>query len=240
MDNSDATYNNMDMLGVMVLSEPAFEVPATSQIQTMDQLVELWKSGEHHTAANAGNGGLWHIPQLLAMNAVGADMANVSFVPYSSGKEDATAIAKGEVDWGVTGAFLESAEFCISGMSRALCIFSDQSYEVPDYGTLPPITDFIPQLTAEDIAAGAGWRGVLVKSGTPDAVYTVLEDALKAAYESEAFQNLIEENGLLPAGYFGQEAQDTYAYTTQVQSWLLYDMGMANRSPEELDIPRAE
>lgn len=85
-----------------------------------------------------------------------------------------------------------------------------------------------------------GWRGVLVKSGTPDAVYTVLEDALKAAYESEAFQNLIEENGLLPAGYFGQEAQDTYAYTTQVQSWLLYDMGMANRSPEELDIPRAE
>ena len=152
MDNSDATYNNMDMLGVMVLSEPAFEVPATSQIQTMDQLVELWKSGEHHTAANAGNGGLWHIPQLLAMNAVGADMANVSFVPYSSGKEDATAIAKGEVDWGVTGAFLESAEFCISGMSRALCIFSDQSYEVPDYGTLPPITDFIPQLTAEDIA----------------------------------------------------------------------------------------
>ena len=240
MDNSDATYNNMDMLGVMVLSEPAFEVPATSQIQTMDQLVELWKSGEHHTAANAGNGGLWHIPQLLAMNAVGADMANVSFVPYSSGKEDATAIAKGEVDWGVTGAFLESAEFCISGMSRALCIFSDQSYEVPDYGTLPPVTDFIPQLTAEDIAAGAGWRGVLVKSGTPDAVYTVLEDALKAAYESEAFQNLIEENGLLPAGYFGQEAQDTYAYTTQVQSWLLYDMGMANRSPEELDIPRAE
>ena len=240
MDNSDATYNDMDMLGVMVLSEPAFEVPATSKIETMDDLVALWKSGEHHTAANAGNGGLWHIPQLLAMQAAGASMETVSFVPYSSGKEDATAIAKGEVDWGVTGAFLESSEFCISGLSRPLCIYSDEPYEIPGYGTLSPITDFIPELTAEDIEAGAGWRGVLIKAGTPENVYTVLENALKSAYESEAFQTLIEENGLLPAGYFGQEAQDTYAYTTQVQSWLLYDMGMANRSPEELNIPRAE
>ena len=239
MDNSDATYNEMDMLGVMVLSEPAFEVPGTSSINTMDDLVALWNSGEAHTAANAGNGGLWHIPQLLAMQAAGADMSKVSFVPYSSGKEDATAIAKGEVDWGVTGAFLESAEFCIEGMSKPLCIFSDQAYEVPGYGTLEPITKFIPELTAEDIGAGAGWRGVLVKEGTPEEIYTVLEDALKAAYESDAFQTLIEENGLIPAGYFGDQAQDTYEYTTQVQSWLLYDMEMANRSPEDLDIPRA-
>lgn len=238
MDNSDATYHEMDMLGVMVLSEPAFEVPGTSSINTMEDLVSLWNSGDNHTAANAGNGGLWHIPQLLAMQAAGADMSKVSFVPYSSGKEDATAIAKGEVDWGVTGAFLESAEFCIEGMSKPLCIFSDRPYEVPGYGTLEPITKFIPELTAEDIGAGAGWRGVLVKKGTPEEVYTVLEDALKAAYESDAFQKLIEDNGLIPAGYFGDQARETYEYTTQVQSWLLYDMEMANRSPEEVGIPR--
>ena len=237
MDNSNATYNEMDMLGVMVLSEPAFEVPATSTIETMDQLVELWKSSET-TAAIAGNGGLWHIPQLIALDRCGADVSKVTFVPYSSGKEDATAIAKGEVDWGVTGAFLESAQFCIDGMSRPLCIFSDKSYEVPGYGTLEPITKFIPEITEEDIAAGAGWRGVIARKDIPENIKRELAAALKAAYDSKAFQELMETNGLIPAGIFGEEANDTYAYTSRLQSWLLYDLGFANRSPDEVNVPR--
>lgn len=239
MDNSNATYNGMDMLGIMVLSEPAFEVPASSSITSMEELVELWKTGET-TASNAGNGGLWHIPQLIALNRAGADISKVSFVPYSSGKEDATAIAKGEVDWGVTGAFLESSEFCINGMSRALCIFSDKAYDVPGYGTLQPITDFIPEITSADIAAGAGWRGVIVRKGIPAEVYATLDAALQAAYASDAFQELMTNNGLIAAGIFGDEANETYAYTSQLQSWLLYDLGFANRSPEEVNVPRAE
>lgn len=239
MDNSNATYNEMDMLGVMVLSEPAFEVPATSSINSMAELVELWKT-DATTASNAGNGGLWHIPQLIALERAGADISKVSFVPYSSGKEDATAIAKGEVDWGVTGAFLESSEFCINGMSKALCIFSDKAYDVPGYGTLQPITDFIPEITSADIAAGAGWRGMIVKKGIPSDVYATLDAALQAAYASDAFQELMANNGLIPAGIFGAEANETYAYTSQLQSWLLYDLGFANRSPEEVNVPRAQ
>lgn len=239
MDNSNATYNEMDMLGVMVLSEPAFEVPATSPIQTMDDLINAWKT-EKTTAANAGNGGLWHIPQLIALNRAGVDISNVSFVPYASGKEDATAIAKGEVDWGVTGAFLESAEFIKDGMSRALCIFSDKPYEIPGYGVLDPITDFIPEITANDISAGAGWRGIVIKKGAPENVYNTLDKALKAAYESDAFKELMTKNGLIPAGIFGEEANDVYEYTSRLQSWLLYDLGFANRSPEEVNVPRVD
>jgi len=237
MDNSNATYNEMDMLGIMVLSEPAFEVPANSPYKTMDDLIQAWKT-EKTTAANAGNGGLWHIPQLIALSKAGADINNVSFVPYSSGKEDATAIAKGEVDWGVTGAFMESAEFVKNGMSRALCIFSDKPYEIPGYGTLEPITKFIPEITADDISAGAGWRGIVIKKGAPENVYKTLEKALKAAYESDAFKELMQSNGLIPAGVFGKEANDAYEYTSRLQSWLLYDLGFANRSPDEVNVPR--
>ena len=240
MDNSNATYNELDMMGIMVLSEPAFQVPESSDIETMEDLIALWKSGEETTAANAGNGGLWHIPQLIALNRAGADIEKVSFVPYASGKEDATAIAKGEVDWGVSGAFLESAEFFKEGLSKPLCIFSDQGYEIPEYGMLEPITKYIPEITEEDILIGAGWRGITIKKGTPENVYATLESALKAAYESEEFTKLMSDNGLIPAGYFGEEANELYASTSQMQSWLLYDLGYANRSPEEVNVPRLQ
>jgi len=61
---------------------------------------------------------------------------------------------------------------------------------------------------------------------------------LKAAYESDAFKELMQSNGLIPAGVFGKEANDAYEYTSRLQSWLLYDLGFANRSPDEVNVPR--
>ena len=47
------------------------------------------------------------------------------------------------------------------------------------------------------------------------------------------------KSNLLPLGTaVGTEADKIFEEQTKVQSWLLHDIGVAKRNPEELGIPR--
>ncbi|KJS88341.1 MAG: hypothetical protein JM58_00775 [Peptococcaceae bacterium BICA1-8] len=233
MANSDATYKNLGMLAIPIIAEPAFQVPKDSPYKDMNDLIEAWKKGGT-TGANTGVGGLWHIPQLLAVDEVGGE---VTYVPYPSGKEAALSVAKGEVDWGTSGALMESGEFFKEGLSRPLAIFNDKPYNVPGYGDIPPITDFIPELK-DKIVAGAGWRGLAYKQGIPQERLEKLYEAIEHAFQTESVKKFLSDTGLIPGTYYRAEADKAYELTSRIQSWLLYDLGVSKRSPEEVGVPR--
>ena len=56
--------------------------------------------------------------------------------------------------------------------------------------------------------------------------------------ESEAVKDFGRKNLLPLNGTTGAEADRIFAASTQIQSWLLYDIKEAKRSPQELGIPR--
>ncbi len=233
MANSSVTSKQMGMLAIPIIAEPTFLVPKDSPLKDMNDLIALWKKGGS-TASNTGAGGLWHIPQVLAVGAVGG---NVKYVPYPSGKDTAFAVVKGEVDWGTSGALMEAGAFIKDGLVRPLAIFSDKPYPMPGYGDIPPITNYIPALK-DKIVAGAGWRGLAYKKGIPQDRLDKLQEAVKYACESESFKKMVKESGLISASYYGADADKVYEQTMRVQSWLLHDLKISRRSPEEVGVAR--
>jgi len=229
---SKLTYKEFGIIGIVFDNLPTFSVPYDSPIKTAKDLIEGFKKGGL-TGSNSGIGGMWHVPQLIVMNAVGGKF---KAVPYEGGAPSAMAIAKKEVDFG-TSDLSEALTVIKAKMVRPLFVFDDKPFDLEGVGVIPPITDFAPQIK-ERLSAGKGFRSLGYAKGIPEDRIKKLMDAFKVAMASDTVKNFSKKNLLPLDGAMGAEADKIWMGMTQVQSWLLYDIKEAKRNPEELGIPR--
>ena len=236
-ENSDVTYQDLDMLVMpFTTHNPAVLVNAKSGITNMDEFIEFIKS-KPTTASTAGVGSTWHFPAIMLADSVGVG-ESITYVPYSSGKETTLAVSRGEVDWSTCGIYQESSEAILSGLVTPLAIMSDKSFDLKGYGTVPSVLDSIPEL-ADQIALAGGWRGFAVKKGTTENIEKKLTEALLHAVNSQAFLDLLSNNGVSPDDVLsGAEAQALFEESTKVFSYMLYDLGYTYRNPEDIGVPR--
>lgn len=236
-ENSDVTYKDLDVLCMpFTTHNPAILVNANSGITTMEQWLE-WVKSTPTTASTAGVGSTWHIPAAMIAGAIGAD---VTYVPYDSGKETTLAVSRGEVDWTACGIYQESSEAILSGLVTPLCVCSGTSFNLEGYGEVPSILDSIPELSEYADVLG-GWRGFAVAAGTPANVEAKLTEALEYAVNTEAMQTLLANNGVAESPVlYGADAQALLEKTVRMYSWLLYDLGDGTRSPEDVGVSRWE
>ena len=230
---SKLTYKEFGLIGIVFGSLPIFSVPWDSPIKSGQELIERLKKGDL-TGSNSGIGGIWHVPQLILMNAVGGKF---KAVPYDGGAPSAMAVAKKEVDFG-TCDLSEALTVIQSKMVRPLFVYDDKPFTLEGFGTIPPVTDFAPQMTKDKLAAGNGTRSLGYARGIPNDRIAKLIDAFKIAMDSEGVKNFGKKMLLPLNGTAGAEADKVWMIQTQVQSWLLYDIKEAKKSPEELGIAR--
>jgi tripartite-type tricarboxylate transporter receptor subunit TctC len=228
---SKLTYKEFAMIGILFGNMPTFSVPYDSPIKSGKELVEAIKGGQL-TASNSGTGGMWHVPQIIVANFLGGKF---KAVPYNGGPQSALAAAKKEVDF-TTSDISEALTLIRSKMLRPLFVFDDKPY-VLDGVSIPPITDFAPGIKSK-LDAGKGWRALGYAKGVPEDIVKRLIDAFKVTTQSDAVKDFATKNLLPIDGRTGEEANKIFAEATQTQSWLLYDIKEAKRSPQELGIPR--
>ena len=228
---SKLTYKEFGMIGIMFDNLGTFSVPYDSPIKTAKELVEGLKKGGL-TGSNSGIGGMWHVPQLIVANALGGKF---KAVPYEGGAPAALAAAKKEVDFS-TSDLSEALTLIKSKMLRPLMVFDDKPY-VLDGVSIPPITDFAPGIKSK-LSAGKGWRALGYPKGIPQDRVNKMIDAFKATMETDAVKAFGHKNLLPLDGRTGAEADKIFEEATQTQSWLLYDIKEAKRSPQELGIPK--
>jgi tripartite-type tricarboxylate transporter receptor subunit TctC len=229
---SKLTYKDFGIIGIVFETLPTFSVPWDSPIKTAQELIEGLKKG-NLTGSNSGIGGMWHVPQLIVMNAVGGKF---KAVPYEGGAPSAMAVAKKEVDFG-TSDLSEALTVIQSKMVRPLFVFDDKPFSLEGFGVIPPITEFVPQMK-DRLSAGKGFRALGYAKGIPEDRIKKLIEAFKVAMASDAVKNFGKKNLLPLNGTAGAEADKIWMIQTQVQAWLLYDIKEAKKNPEELGIPR--
>ena len=229
---SKLTYKEFGMIGIVFDTLPTFSVPWDSPIKTAKDLIEGFKKG-NLTGSNSAIGGMWHVPQLIVMNTLGATF---KAVPYEGGAPSAMAVAKKEVDFG-TSDLSEALTVINSKMVRPLFVFDDKPFNLEGFGVIPPITEFVPQMK-DKLSAGKGFRALGYAKGIPEDRIKKLIDAFKIAMASDAVKNFGKKTLLPLNGIAGADADKVWAIQTQVQAWLLYDIKEAKKSPEELGIPR--
>ncbi len=183
------------------------------------------------TIATSIPGCIWHIQWLTAKKY--GDF-NAKFVPYPGSFPSQVAAMAGEIDVVWTGLG-EQSEFLRGKKLRPLAVYDTKPLEFAGL-TIPPITDFIPEL--EKVMPIKQFVGFALPADTPKEILDKIADAFKIAMKSEAVKKFSEAVHSQLYGYCGEEARQIASKQQSVFAWLLWDEGIAKISPEEFNIPK--
>jgi tripartite-type tricarboxylate transporter receptor subunit TctC len=133
--------------------------------------------------SNSGIGAIWHLSAAQFAQDVGIEVEHIG---YDGGAPATQAVVNGEVE-ATTASPAEVAPQVKDGPLNMVAVFGEERNDLfPD----------VPTLQEKDIDVTIGaWRGLGVPSGTPDERVQALHDAYRSVYESDEFQNFMNENG---------------------------------------------
>lgn len=231
MGMTDLTYKDFEQIGIGTMGIANFVVSEDSELKTFDDLVSLLKNGNAKVGV-AGIGDPWHVTLEIVNSVIGGD---AEIITYESGANAAMAVLGKEVDFSISGVN-EVVDRLRAGEMRSLAVMDNKPFEVKDVGSIPPVTEFVPEL--EDYVPEGTWWGPAVKAGTPEHVVETLREAYHEIVQTEEFKEFAEERAIVLIDV--EDPQEHVRQTTEYTSWLLWDIGAGERSPEEVGISRPE
>ena len=233
-------YPVLGMLDTRIEDWHLFIVTATGTIvsvnadapwQTLPELLDAMRAEPGAiSVATAGVNSSGH----LSIETV-AQGAGVTYrhVPYDGGNPAVIATVAGETQV-TTQLAPEQAEMIRAGRLRPLAVVADEPLEIAGHGTIPSVTEFLP-----DLEPKVAYTGIFIPRGVPDEVIATLERIwAEEIPESEAIRTWAADRGAIMAPMAGEEAQEKAFPTVQNSAWLYYDGGKAQVSPDTLGIPR--
>ncbi len=206
-------------------------VNANTPYQTFDELLAAFEADPGGiTVATAGLSSAGHVVMEDIAQAVGLAY---SHVPYDGGNPAVIATVAGEAAV-VTQLASEQAEMLRANRLRALAAYADIPLVLDGVGEIPPITDWIPELTIP-----SNFFGIWAPQGIPEEVVETMdmvwEDVVK---NSEALRAYAADRGALFNPMYGDAAYEEALPSISHQAWTLYDGDKAVISPAEVGIPR--
>lgn len=229
MGMTDLTYNDFEQIGIGAMGIANFTVKDNSDLKTFDDVVQLLKDGNAKVGV-AAIGDPWHLTLEIVNTVVGGD---AEIITYDSGSNAAMAAMKGEVDFSISGVN-EVVDLLRAGDLRSLAVMDNKAFEVDGLESIPPVTEFVSDL--EKYVPEGTWWGPAVKRGTPEEIVTKIRDAYNKAISSDEFKEFTKKRAIVLT-----DIEDSQEYTKQITektSWLLWDIGVGKRSPEEVGISR--
>jgi tripartite-type tricarboxylate transporter receptor subunit TctC len=194
LGNVDFEYDALDHVGRVEYQPMVFAVPANSRWNDLASFAaECAAAPNTLKISNSGTGSATHLGALSLMSAFGCEVVHL---PAGTRRRNATVLS-GEADAMVaplTGAIslVKARRFRLLAT-----LSSERNAVIPDVPTAAELGyDAVFEL----------FRGLSVPNGTPEAVKTVLADAMAQAAGSEAFMKLAREVGFtvdtMPAAAF--------------------------------------
>ena len=192
-------------------------VPGSSDIQSLDQLVEKLKADPGSVSWGGGSaGGTDHILVGLIAKAAGADPTGINYIPYSGGGEALAAIMGGHVTAGVSG-YGEFAGQIASGDLKALAISAPERIAGID----------IPTLKEQGVDVElANWRAVMAPPGIDDAQRDALVAVVGKMVESEPWQTTLKQKDWMNLYMAGDDFAAYLAKQNTDITVVLKDIGL--------------
>ena len=225
-DYSDFYPVNLPARGVVVIA-----VPMDAPYQSLQDLLDAVQAQPGKLRMGTmGPGSLSHVVETMISSAAEFD---VTAVPFDGEGPGFTAMLGGAVDF-IPTSLSVAKPMLEAGRARALAVV--ESDAIAQLSDVPPITDTLPEL--ERFLPWGPFYGVFVARDAPEEARDKLVEAFAAATDSQDFRRLMENRGNLMMNISGDEAEAFLDNWQSVSSWLLYDAGVAQKSPEEFGIPK--
>lgn len=205
--NADAPYKNMNELLAAMKAKPGAVSVATAGVNS---------SG--HSAIEA------------LSRAAGVTYKHVT---YDGGAPAAVAAASGETEV-TTQLAAEQTDMIRAKRIRPLAVVGDKSIEIEGFGTIPPLSQFIPGFKDP-----INYFGIFVpKAAPPEVAQTLNRIWTTEMVKSDALKKYAQSRGAMFAPMSGDEAQKAVFPAIQSYAWTQQAAGKAKVSPDTVGIPK--
>lgn len=207
-------------------------VPADSDYETIEELVEAaTETPGEIPAAASGSGSIHHLNLLALENGTGAEFR---FVPYGGSGPAQEAALSGEVEVIVT-SLAEQQPLIAGDELRPLAMLIPDSREIAGtaipsaFDAYPDLSNYLPLQQA---------IGFAVRDDASDEVKQTLADAFEQAMASDTVEQWAEDNYYDLSGAHGDEASEIFSTLESNFAWTLHDLGATEINPDTLGIDR--
>lgn len=205
-------------------------VNADTPYKTMPELLAAMKAKPGAiSVATAGVNSSGH----SAIEAI-ARAAGVSYkhVTYDGGNPAVVSTLSGETQV-TTQLAAEQTDMIRAKKIRPLAVVGDKPLEIEGYGTIPPLSQFIPGFKDP-----INYFGIFVPKGVPAEVTQTLDKLWAQLQKNEPLKKYAQARGALFAPMHGQQAQDAVFPAIQSYAWVQQAAGKAKVSPDTVGIPK--
>lgn len=197
-----ASMDQVRWVGTIGSDYGVIAVSKDSPINSLKDLLDQVKADPTSIAFAGGSavGGWDHLKVLIAAKADGiADVTKIKYVAFNGGGEAVTQLLGGHVQ-AFTGDLSEAKGFSDSGDIKILAVLAPER--------LPGDFAGFPTAKEQGIdAVGANWRGFYAPGKMDDDAYSFWAAAIKKVYDSDAWKQVMAQNGLMPLDLQGDAFQ---------------------------------
>lgn len=215
--SSSITAEQMTPIALINFDAAAFNINSSSPWQTVEEaLADISANPGSYLASGFPVGAAYHLAFAGFMQSHGVDPLALTVVPSQGAAPGFQELAAGGVHV-VPSSLPEAQAMRDAGRVRTLAVLSaERLASFPDVPTVEEATGIA--------AVGGTWRGVVGPANLPDEVVARLEEAVRGAFESAAFQEFMESRGFgtqfMSAGDFGRFMADATETNAEVISAL--------------------
>ncbi|MCH4563519.1 tripartite tricarboxylate transporter substrate binding protein [Halomonas sp. EGI 63088] len=189
----DMTADMVNWIGALGADYGIIAVSADSEYEDLNDVMDALKEDPRSVkfAGGSAKGGWDHLKVLIAAQEAGIEnLPRIAYLSYNNGGEALTQVIGGHVE-AFTGDITEAQGFMESGDLKVLAVLSEER--------LPGEFADIPTAREQGIdALGPNWRGFYMPADISDEAKQYWVDAMDTIYESEEWQGVMKQNGLMP------------------------------------------
>jgi tripartite-type tricarboxylate transporter receptor subunit TctC len=210
-------YKAFDAVARVSVETPAIAVGADAPWKTLKEMIDFAKANPGKV--RIGNSGAGSHTHFVASALFKSNDATVTHVPFAEGQAVVNLLG-GRIE-GVVQLPAALVGQVKAGKLRVLAVLGEKR---------DPVFPEAP--TAKELGYPVAldmWRGIAVPAGTPKAVVAKLQDAIKAAVESESFKESGKTMGYVPAYLPAQDFGKLIASDDVRLSQVMDDLGLKKK-----------
>lgn len=197
-------------------------VPADSPFETLDDLLETWRSDPTGLPIGGGSaGGIDHMVAAQLAEVAGVPADDLRYTAHSGGGELTLSLlstAQGTVGVGISG-FNDFRDLIEDGQLRALAVVAPEQLEGVDVPTMIELG--YPEVDL------VNWRGIVAPPGISEEERQELEDIVAEMIQTESWGEAITRNRWVESPASGQEFEEFLVSEQDRIDQLLEELGLA-------------
>lgn len=195
-------YHKLDQIAALNWDPFIVAVLASSPYQNLGGLIDAARKTPGKVClGNAGMGGATGVAS-IAINQTFDGIFNVT--PFNGGQSLRADVLGGRCEAGI---FSQSELLSNLDKFRPLVILADEKSKLSAFTQVPTLADAGFQNLK---VPGGSFRSFAVRTGTPKNVEKILADAVTKAYQSDAYQKYIAEQGIISTFSTLKDAQSYF------------------------------